>query len=213
MPRFEDLTGKPYGRLRVLSRAENKGKHVSWRCRCVCGAETVVRAFALKCGGVQSCGCHQLKRAIEVNTKHGKYRTAEYRVWIGMVQRCTNPKHKMYALYGGRNIVVCEAWRRSFEAFLSDMGKRPSPKYSLDRVDTNGHYEPSNCRWATQKEQCRNTRRNKIIEYDGAMMTLVEWSELLDINYGTLQARLRLGWSVERAFTESVRSHKRETVS
>lgn len=122
--------------------------------------------------------------------------------WRHMFVRCYGKKHRGFALYGGRGIVVCDSWHR-YENFLADMGERP-PGTSIDRIDSNGNYEPGNCRWATSVQQARNTSRNRWIEWRGTTKTIAEWSSILNINYESLTWRLKSGWSVEDAFTRPV---------
>lgn len=153
-----DRVGQVYGRLTVMAFVERLrtpagAPYRTWRCRCICGTETVVRGGNLGNGHTLSCGCHKLT----VNITHGRTDTAEYSVWEGMIQRCHNPKDTKWPLYGARGVKVCERWR-SFENFLADMGERP-PETSIDRYpDNDGNYEPGNCRWATIWEQNRNLR-------------------------------------------------------
>lgn len=128
---------------------------------------------------------------------HGKTESAEYRAWCHMKTRCLLKTVHNYASYGGRGIRVCERWLNSFENFYADMGPRPSKLHSLDRYpDKNGNYEPANCRWATAKEQARNLRTNKIIEYNGIMGPISEIAESFGINPFLIYSRLRKGWSV-----------------
>lgn len=128
----------------------------------------------------------------------------EYRVWASMVQRCTNPARRGYDRYGGRGIRVCVAWVASFEAFLRDVGPRPSLKHTLDRIDNDGHYEPGNVRWATSKEQRDNTSQTVWIMYRGETRTRADWARHLGISYWTLRQRLDKGWPPERAFTRPI---------
>jgi hypothetical protein len=125
---------------------------------------------------------------------------------MAMLERCRNPKSKSYARYGGRGVRVCEKWQRGFWHFFADVGPRPSAGHTLDRFpDQGGDYEPGNVRWATKKEQQRNLRSNRVIEFRGERRTMVEWAEVLGINYVTLKTRInRLGWPAERALTEKV---------
>jgi hypothetical protein len=160
---FKNEIGNVYGRLTVLARAETVGNMLTWRCRCSCGNETVAYGSNLRRGHSRSCGCLKIEVTLTRCTTHGEARhgklTPEYRAWAALINRCENPQNPRFKDYGGRGITVCERWRSSYETFLADMGRRPSPRHSLDRIDNNGHYEPANCRWATASEQRRNQRR------------------------------------------------------
>lgn len=135
---------------------------------------------------------------------NGYSKTLIYKAWWTMRERCSSPTSQKWHLYGARGIRVCERWRK-FVNFLADMGERPSPMHTIDRIDPNGNYEPSNCRWATQTEQQRNRRNNFIVEFNGERMCIAEWAERTGIKQGTLGYRIRSGWSIERALTEPVR--------
>ena len=128
---------------------------------------------------------------------------AVYRVWRTMLARCENPSNEKFPAYGGRGIKVCERWH-DFVAFLVDMGERPSATHSIDRIDVNGDYEPSNCRWATPVEQARNTRANRVVTYDGIEAPLAAHCERLGLDYKRVHGRLARGWPVDRAFNEPV---------
>lgn len=189
-----DLTGRRFGMLLVLGRAGMAARESMWIAACDCGS-TCTSAASHLIRGKRSCGC-ALRRI--KGEAHGRSRTAEHRIWLGIRARCINPSASGYHRYGGRGIRICDRWS-SFLLFLGDMGPRPSPKHSVDRIDNEGHYEPANCRWATHREQCRNTSRSKPIEAFGAVRILEEWSELTGVNAGTIRARLRRGWSPENA--------------
>ena len=143
------------------------------------------------------------KRRSEAAKTHGMTGTPEWFAWRNMRNRCGRPEIRDYASYGGRGITVCERWR-SFENFYADMGPRPSPKHSLDRMDVNGNYEPSNCRWATAHEQQVNTRKNVPVTYQGETHTIGEWAYRYGIDRSTLRHRLHIGWDMKRALTASV---------
>lgn len=133
--------------------------------------------------------------------RHGMSKSSEFEAWHSMKQRCSNPNYKNYKWYGGRGIRVCDRWLNSFTDFYGDMGKRPSNKYSLDRIDVNGNYEPDNCKWSTAKEQHNNKRTNKVIEVNGRTQTIQQWCDELGINSHTVYKRLSRGWLTERALT------------
>ncbi len=156
--------GHRYAQLTVVVRDGSSRDHKAlWRCRCDCGTETVVRSTQLTQGKTRSCGCLlRRSRHKATNLQHGDARPGrqapEYLAWIAMRVRCTNPKAQAWRRYGGRGIQVCERWMWSYEAFLADVGRRPSPKHSIDRIDNDGHYEPGNVRWATRSQQNANQR-------------------------------------------------------
>ena len=139
-----------------------------------------------------SCGCLYGKHSI----KHGKSRSGPYCVWENMIQRCNNPKTPHYYNYGGRGIKVCKRWK-SFENFYEDMGDRPKGT-SLERIDNDGDYEPGNCRWATQKEQMRNTRRTSFLTIGGVTKPRATWAEEAGIGISTLKGRIRRGWPEDK---------------
>ena len=154
--RLIDLTDRQFGCWTVIARAHSRLGKVRWLCRCACGAELTVAASALLQGTSKSCGCLKLSTRAW-NFKHGESSgSAEYDAWLHMRQRCLNPKSRVYERYGGRGITICERWLDSFEAFLADMGRKPSARRSLDSIDNNGDYEPGNCRWATARQQNGN---------------------------------------------------------
>lgn len=200
-----DLTGKRVGRLTVLSYSGRVNGFARWLCRCDCGTERLFWRTQLCPGRTQSCGCLRVESFVARNTKHGACDTPEYDAWKNMLARCYNKNGQEYRNYGGRGIVVCDRWRESFENFLADMGKRPGPKYSVERRKTNGNYSPENCYWATWREQSRNKRNNRLLTWAGETMTVTDWAERLGVSPGTIRSRIRYGWPVERIFTEPFR--------
>lgn len=202
--KFRDITGQQYGRLTVLGYAGRIKKKQYWYCECTCGNFSRCGASNLKSGESLSCGCYNREQTIKAHITHGMTnKTPEYGIWMKIIARCTNPNDHSYNNYGGRGITICERWRHNFKAFLEDMGPRPSPEHSVDRFpDHNGNYEPSNCRWATIKEQARNKRSNRLVTYRGKEMCLSEACELAGIDYKSTHQRIsKLGWSVERALS------------
>jgi len=194
-----DLTGKKFGRLHVLKRVTNSrhGK-ARWLCRCNCGTIKTILAANLRNGETRSCGCLRPDAARLNFTKHGLSGTPTYRTWSAMRTRCRNPRQKTYKQYGGRNITVCARWD-DFANFLADMGERP-PGHSIDRIDSTGNYEPSNCRWATPQEQAENSSRSRRLTFAGRTMNLSRWAEHLGIHGSTLIERLEK-WPIERALS------------
>ena len=201
-----DLTGKRFGRLKVLHRGTNTaGGKSRWVCLCDCGLTAEVRAETLKNGSSKSCGCLASDLTIMRNWKHGhwvdKRPTKLWLTWRNIKGRCEKAWDSRYHRYGGRGIKVCDRWK-VFENFVQDMGEPPSPDHSIDRIDPNGDYCPENCRWATNKEQQRNRENNRLISFKGKTQCLSAWAE----EYGLSQKRLRTrierdGWDIEKALT------------
>lgn len=175
-------------------------------CRCQCGCERIVASSSLRSGGSRSCGCLTREATGRRSRTHGESRSPTYRTWQNMVERCRNPSASNYHRYGGRGISVCDAWAASFPAFVRDMGSKPGHQYSLDRIDNEMPYQPGNCRWATRKEQARNTSMTTLITLNGETRALSDWCDLHKIKPNTFRSRLRYGWNVEKSLTEPLRS-------
>ena len=191
-----DLVGSRFGRLVVLEKSQNKSKwgEIFWLCKCDCGNTKTVRANQLTRGVTKSCGCLQR----EAVTHHGMTKTPTFKSWESMKQRCLNQNSPDYSNYGGRGIQVCERWVSSFDTFLADMGDRPAGT-TLDRIDPNGNYEPSNCRWASGKTQNNNQRATKRYLFNGKELTASEISELTGVQQRLIVDRMRAGWKIEDA--------------
>ncbi len=205
MPKFLDLTGHKYHRLTVLHYSRKQNQKTMWLCQCDCGNKVEVSTNNLrhKKNPVKSCGCFKIDKM----STHGMTGSKIFSIWEGMKIRCKYPNTNSYERYGGRGIKVCERWM-TFENFYADMYPTYVEGLTLDRIDVNGDYCPDNCRWVTQKEQANNRTNNRILEYKGKKYTMKELAEYANINYGTFQARLKLGWSVERAVEEPVNEYK-----
>jgi hypothetical protein len=199
--RLHDLTGRRFGRLRVLSRATPVGVlPVAWAVVCECGTQKIVDGKSLRDKRTISCGCYMR----ENNSTHGQYKHPLFHVWHGMIQRCYNPQNQAYPRYGGRGIHVYSLWREDPARFFEDMGPCPDGM-SLDRIDNSRPYSPGNCRWATPKQQARNRRSSRMIIFLGQEKTLAEWSELTGIGRSTIAARIDLcGWTIARALSTPV---------
>jgi hypothetical protein len=195
---FKNILGSRFGMLFVLAFAGRKGESLLWKCVCDCGNMRIVRGADLRIGKYKSCGCDG-----SVRKRSDKEKSAEYNAWANMRRRCGDPSNKDYHLYGGKGITVCERWV-DFSNFLEDMGKKPSRSHSIDRIDSNGNYDPENCRWATAKQQARNISTNVMLDHNGETRCLSEWAEIKGILAPTLRARINSGWSIYDAIETPV---------
>lgn len=207
--------GAVFGRWTVVGRDLTRppADECHWICICECGTIRSVRRSRLLKAVLPSCGCLAREHVAQRNYVHGRSATPEYRAWSSMRTRCSNPKARWWPRYGGRGITVDVSWE-TFEQFLLDMGPRPSPQHSLDRVDNDGPYAPWNCRWATSRQQCRNKSTNHLLTHNGVTLAVVEWSEILGIREDTLLRRIRKGWSAEQTLsTPLLRKRKAKQLS
>lgn len=201
-----DITGRRFSRWLVLREfGKDRRGNVLWLCRCDCGSIRLIATNTIRAGQSSSCGCLREDYYESCRTRSGKSSELIYRSWRGMIHRCTNIENIRYENYGKRGITVCDRWL-DFENFEADMGEPPSLNSSIERIDNDGNYEPSNCRWATNKEQARNRRTTYWVEYDNEVKSLAGWCEELDLPYHQTWKRLRVfGWDIERAFSNSMR--------
>lgn len=198
--RIANLSGKRFPHFIVLEQAQsNKWGAKFWRCLCDCGNTFTERSYLISSGKRQSCGC-VLRATFQANiTSHGMSRSAEYNIWNGARDRCRNPNNKDFEKYGGRGIRFWPGWD-GFEAFIADVGPRPSPRHTLDRIDVDGNYEPGNCRWATPSQQANNKRCNIRVHVNGTDISLADYlGSSRGTRYSRINARLARGWSVADA--------------
>lgn len=201
MPPRLDLAGQRFGRLLAIKRShQDKFGAWLWLCICACGKRVLVRGSTLNAGRTSACASCATSAA---STTHGATGTPLYQRWRAMLDRCENPCHRGWRDYGGRGIKVCNEWHQ-FEAFARDMGPTFEVGLELDRIDVDGHYEVSNCRWVTHAEQQRNKRSNHLITWSGRTMVVTDWAVALGIKPNTLVYRLRRGWPLDRAMTAGV---------
>ena len=202
----ENLKGKNFNSLKVLSFDSNKKGRTYWKCQCDCGKICIVEAYKIKSGHTKSCGClgdANRKNLQENSAKHQKTNTKLYRVWQNMKRRCYTPSASAYKHYGARGIVVCEEWKNDFISFYNwaiDNGYKEN--LTIDRIDVNGNYEPGNCRWATKKEQANNKRNNNFIKYKDKKLSINQWSEETGIKRGTIAWRLKNNFPLEKIFSK-----------
>jgi hypothetical protein len=175
--------------------------------KCFCGNEFETVIADVKRRNTKSCGCYKTKYLKERLTIHNKSKTTEFSTWSGMKNRCYNKNTKEYFRYGKRGIIVCDRWKYSFENFLEDMGLKPEPKnkYSIHRINNNGNYEKSNCKWATGKEQNSNRRNTIFLEYNGEIKSNAEWAREYNLLPYQLRHRIELGWPIKKALETPIR--------
>lgn len=197
-----DLTGQRFGRLTVIKRDGTIYGQASWLCICDCGKSVVVRGYCLRKGETRSCGCLAAELAQKRLITHGATKTRLFKIWSNMIARCYKPYHKSFKDYGGRGISICDEWLHSFAKFQGwAIANKYADNLSIDRINVNGNYEPSNCQWLTMKEQGQNRRTSRIITINNCSKTLSEWADKYGIIPETIARRIKAGWSEEKAIT------------
>lgn len=197
MPQKINLIGLRFGRLLVQEFAPSSTGRAAFLCICDCGQTKVTPSTYLRTGTVRSCGCLRREAASEIGMQRKKdspaRKSALYKRWSSMKQRCGNPKNPHYKNYGARGIFVCEAWANSFDAFLADMGRPPSPLHTLERIDNSLGYSPENCRWALRDVQLRNQRRTILLTCNGETLCGKDWAKKAGVPYQLLTKTFRRG--------------------
>lgn len=216
----QNLVGQKFGRLTVVSRAENdKYGKTMWNCICDCGKvkEKPVIAYQLKSGKTKSCGCKKseaMKLENQKHIKHGMKATKLYGVWHDIKTRCYNQNSDSYKYYGFRRIKMCDEWKENFSAFSKWAFENGySEGLTIDRINNDGDYSPDNCRWVTFKIQANNKSNNTRILFNGETHTISEWADITGIDCLRISQRLRLGWSVERTLTEKPKTRKSRRIN
>lgn len=210
--------GTKFNRLTLIKELPRRNERRMGLFLCECGKTTAGAIHDVRYGHKNSCGCYCARRTRETSTIHGetinRSKSAEYSAWCSMRDRCYRERNAEYHNYGGRGIRVCQRWLNSFSDFLEDVGRRPSPRHSIDRIDVNGDYEPSNVRWATDSQQVRNQRKQPRITINETTKLICEWSEISGISPKLISRRLKKNWPAEKAvfypLIESKRNHRHQ---
>lgn len=195
-PSVKDRRGERHGRLLYEEYLGDSW----WLCSCDCGNKTKVQTSNIE--KIKSCGCLGRETTSIRSKVHGMSGTTEYNTWLGIKQRCYDEKSTSYKDYGARGITVCDRWLDSFENFYEDMGNKPSPELSIERVDNDKGYSPDNCVWATYIEQSKNRRSNRLLTFNGETHSISEWGIITEIGQDAIRARIdKLGWTIEKSLT------------
>lgn len=210
---MKNWTGFISGRLTIQSVYKDARKPRAI-CECACGAVIDRQLSNIQSRLTKSCGCLRREVLSKIKSTHGANRPGqqwpEYGIWCAMRNRCYNKNQKSYPDYGGRGIIVCDAWRNSFSAFIKDMGRRPNRKFTIERRDNAGNYEPANCYWATRLAQAQNKRNSVKLEFMGTALSISAWARRTGIERTAISQRLRLGWTIEQALTIPTTENRRK---
>lgn len=203
MGKLIDLTGKKFGRLTVVKFIGlDKRRNSIWECKCECGTTKNINGQHLRNGTVISCGCYISMITTERNTTHGLSHDRIYRIYYAMKERCYNQNNHKYNIYGNRGITICDEWLNDFQSFYKwSIENGYNENLTIDRIDNNKGYEPSNCRWVSVKVQSRNKSSNKIYEINGVKKTFIEWCEFYNVPRHLPYNRIRKGWNIIEALT------------
>lgn len=197
----KDIAGVRFGRLRAIKPNGSQGNNTKWLCICDCGNKVSVNISSLTMGRTRSCGCLRKENTSSMFKKHGFRSEKLYSVYCTMKQRCYNPNNQRFSCYGGRGISICDEWQADYLAFRKwalDNGYEDGK--SIDRINNDGNYEPSNCRWVNTITQANNKRNNPKIEYGGESHTIAEWARIKGLSYHTLYERINVHkWALDRA--------------
>ena len=203
-----DISNQRFGRLTAIEKSTNICGKTAWKCVCDCGNIAYVTTSNLTCNRIRSCGCIKQELLMRRNITHNQRHTRLYEVWKGIKQRCYNPKHRAYHNWGGRGIKMCEDWKNNFQSFYNwsyangyspENQKDEKNKLTIDRIDVNGNYEPSNCRWVTRKVQASNMRTNKLITINGETHCIAEWCRIYNVHTSNYYKKINKGMSPEEA--------------
>lgn len=212
----DELIGKKFGAWIVLEKAESikysNSTVIRYKCQCECGKISIVKKQALLRGTSKSCGCLRAKYCHDANTKHGMSYSKIYTAYKHMKDRCLNSNNKEYRRYGGRGISICDEWLgdNGFDNFYNWSIKNGySEQLTIDRINNDGNYEPNNCRWTTVKQQNHNTSQNRLLTYNGETHDVTEWAELLNIERGTIFARIKYGMPIEQILFKKPTKNKK----
>lgn len=193
MERIEVFYGEEFGQWTALWEVAKTGKHRTFLCRCQCGTERKIILGNLRSKKTTGCGCQRGRKISTGKTRHGMSNKPEHVSWMALRSRCEKPANKSFKSYGERGIFVCDRWRDSFDAFFADMGPRPGPGYTVERINNDGPYSPENCRWATIQEQQQNKTNSIRVMHGGAIKSIKEIADETGIPVGTMYTRFYHG--------------------